>query len=234
MHILEHFELLADFGLKIIPLRHNSKAPLFKNWNTKWNKKNILQKIQRFPNSNLGLLLGEIIDVEGDSEEANNFINDLIGNYRHPVYSSKKSTHHLFLTPSHNLRRLQVNQIEFRGYGHQSVLPPSKINDVEYKWRADFYLPVPPMPKNLLDFFNSNFKKSKNKFLIKPGHVKTKCFLCEKNNFLDKKRYNLELQVFKILGQRWQCIKCRAIKTQAACRLIRAGISDLESIKSVT
>jgi len=234
MCVLEWFEQLTAFGLKIIPLHKNSKTPLCKNWNTKWNKKSIIQKIQRFPESNLGLLLGEIVDVEGDSEEANDLINDLIGNCRHPVYSSKKSTHHLFLTPSRNLRRLQINQIEFRGYGHQSVLPPSKIDDVEYMWRADFFLPVPPMPKNLLDFFNCNFKKSKNKFLIKPGHIKTKCFLCQKNNFLDKKRHNLELQVFKILGQRWQCIKCRKIKTQAACRLIRSGVVDFKSIKFVT
>lgn len=232
VHNFEWFDALADLGLKVIPLRENSKTPLCKNWNKKWDRKKNLQKIRQFPNSNLGLLLGEIIDVEGDSEEANKIIDELIGDYPHPLYSSTKSTHHLFLTPFKGFRKLEWNKIEFRGYGHQSVLPPSRIEETEYMWRRGFCFPVPPMPKNLLDFFYSKLNKNKNTSIIKPGHIKIRCFACEKPLFINKKRHQLELAVFKILNQRWQCNGCRKAELQAACRLIRSGISDVSLIKS--
>lgn len=231
MSTAQHFEALTNLGLKVIPLYPNSKAPMCKNWNKNWNKKNNLYKIKNTPNANIGLLLGDIIDVEGDSDEANLLINDLIGDYPHPVYCSTKSTHHLFLNPEPGLTRFEWKKIEFRGFGHQSVLPPSKIGKIQYFWKVGFSLPVPSMPKNLLDFFYSKYNICKNKNFIKSGHIKTRCFFCEKSSFVNKKRHDLELIVFKTIGQRWHCNKCRKFKIQSACRLVRAGIVDPILIK---
>ena len=105
--ILRHFDALTNHGLKIIPLRENSKIPLCSNWNKKWDHNCARIKIKKYPNSNIGLLLGEIIDVEGDSDEANKIIIDLINDYPHPIYRSYKSIHHLFLTPDSSLRHFR-------------------------------------------------------------------------------------------------------------------------------
>jgi hypothetical protein len=123
--ILAHFDALTKRGLKIIPLRENSKVPLCKAWNSDWDREVVRDKICQFPDANLGILLGDVVDVEGDSEDANRTILDLIGDYPHPCYFSTKSIHHLFLNPDPNLAHFRFKEIEFRGHGHQSVIPPS-------------------------------------------------------------------------------------------------------------
>ena len=80
---LKHFDALTQRGLKIIPLRENSKIPMCKGW-TNWNLLENRSKILQCPNCNLGILLGEIVDVEGDNEEANQIIADLVGDCPHP------------------------------------------------------------------------------------------------------------------------------------------------------
>ena len=217
--ILRHFDALTNHGLKIIPLRENSKIPLCSNWNKKWDHNCARIKIKKYPNSNIGLLLGEIIDVEGDSDEANKIIIDLINDYPHPIYRSYKSIHHLFLTPDSSLRHFRWNNIEFRGYGHQSVLPPSQAHGVDYKWLKSFKFPVPSMPDELLSFLNSK-RKLKSSRKLKTGHIRLRCFSCRKINFLHRKRYDLELCAFKLLGKNWQCHDCRNVDLRNKCRII--------------
>jgi hypothetical protein len=220
--ILDHFDALTNNGLKIIPLHENSKAPLCYKWTSGWNREAMRGKIKSYPKSNIGLLLGEIIDVEGDSEDANNTILGLIKDYPHPTYRSSKSIHHLFLTPDNSLRHFEWNNIEFRGYGHQSVLPPSKTPDVVYKWLKSFKFPVPEMPEELVSFLERK-RNVKRRPKTKPNHIKVRCFACEKEIFLHKKRHALELKGFKLLGQRWECQNCRSIDLRPVCRLLRAG-----------
>lgn len=223
--ILRHFDALTRQGLKVIPLRQGSKAPIYKNWNKKWNLESTREKFEAFPNANIGLLLGDIVDVEGDSEEANQIILELIKDYPHPTYKSSKSIHHLFLTPDARLRRFCWNEIEFRGHGHQSVLPPSIINETKYKWLSSFQFPVPYMPEELINFLNKKRKQASKKFKLKKNYKKINCFICRKQIMLHKKRIELEIEAFKILSQRWQCNKCRSVDIRSACRLIRAGLS---------
>ena len=218
--ILDHFDALTSKGLKIIPLRENSKAPLCKGWPNHWDQRLIREKLQVFPKSNIGLLLGEIIDVEGDDAQANQTITNLIGDYPHPMYSSTKSIHHLFLSPDPRLRIFKKGAIEFRGYGHQSVLPPSSHNGVEYKWLSGFRFPVPEMPQQLYIFYLKH-KLGQN---LKPNHVSVWCSECGKKHFLHRKRFNLELQVFRMLESNWQCHACRPLDIRRACRLVRMGI----------
>jgi hypothetical protein len=219
MHrIIKHFDVLTKFGLKVIPLRQNTKIPMTKNWfNLKHDESRGL--LERYPNSNIGLLLGDIVDVEGDSEHANEVIIDLIGDVRHPVYKSSKSTHHLFLNPDPSLTIVTHQKIEFRGRLHQSVLPPSTMaNGVEYQWLKEAAFPIPPMPDRLLSFYNSLRDKRP---VLKPGHMKIACHECRSDCFIHRKRFNLELAAFKEMGRRWHCQDCRKIDLRPLCRELR-------------
>jgi len=214
----EHFERLTDLGLKTIPLRENSKAPMNKCWQKEWNWKKNRDNFCRFPDANIGLLLGDVIDVEGDSEYANKLLSNLIGDYPHPSYRSTRSIHHLFKTPDPDLRILKHKEIEFRGCGHQSVLPPSQHFGVEYRWISELF-PIPEMPERLLRFFNM-LRGEKPK--IKPGCVRLWCSTCHEECHLHQKRFQLELEAFKLLGSSWECQKCRTIDMRPLVRTLRS------------
>lgn len=215
---LEHFDVLVGKGLKVIPLRANSKLPMYKGWNRNWNRRDARESIMRFPECNLGILLGDIIDVEGDTREANLAIDRLVDGYEHPTYRSQRSTHHLFRTPDPELRIFKHEFIEFRGHGHQSVLPPSRTEEVVYRWLSIGF-PVPVMPEKLLNFYKD--KMGGHEIRIKKGHTKVVCSSCEKLCFIHKKRFALELEALQLLGQSWQCRSCRDIDLRPVVRLLR-------------
>jgi hypothetical protein len=220
--IIEHFDALTARGLKIIPLRENSKVPLCKGWTEHWDKGRAREKLTQFPDANLGILLGDIIDVEGDSDEANRTIIDLIGDYPHPSYQSTKSIHHLFVTPDFALRHFRYADIEFRGYGHQSVIPPSQHQGTVYRWLKQFRFPVPPMPNKLLQFYKS--KQERSQRTLKPHHIRVWCGSCRAECMLHGKRFDLELEAFRLFDSKWECQKCRTLDLRPACRLLRAGV----------
>ncbi len=150
----------AKLGWNVIPVNENSKLPIGQKWNkVTWSIDDLLSMLTRRPNINIGLLLGDIVDVEADTPGANLMLDRILGDYPHPIYQSTKSKHHLFLTPDKNLTRFTTQHIEFRGLKHHSVLPPSKINGIEYKWL--YSGPIPPMPKSLLKFFLKTRHKRK-------------------------------------------------------------------------
>lgn len=219
--ILNHFDALTDRGLKIIALRENSKVPMCKGWTQNWDRDETREKLMRFPDANLGVLLGDIVDVEGDSEQANQEILELIGDYPHPAYQSTKSIHHLFRNPDPCLNHFRWGKMEFRGHGHQSVIPPSQHEGIVYRWLKQFKFPVPEMPERLQSFYFA--KKKKRKVVIKPGHMKIRCGRCEQTCYLHKKRFDLELQTFRLLDSKWECQDCRVIDLRPACRIIRSG-----------
>lgn len=220
---LRHFDALTAQGLRIIPLRPLSKIPVSKGW-VNWNKELCRDMLVKNPEYNIGLLLGEIIDVEGDSKEANDKISELIGDYQHPSYASTKSIHHLFINPDQQLTILKHQDIEFRASRHQSVLPPSVLeNTTSYRWLAPIQFPIPPMPDRLLQFFLDMKRwKLESKTAVKPGHVGLHCYLCKKECFLHRKRFTLEVIAFKELGMRWTCHNCRKVDVRSACRRIRS------------
>lgn len=212
--LIEHFDVLTKHGLQVIPLCTGRKNPIFPKWQTDYNQHRSRAFIEQHPECNLGLKLGTILDVEGDSTHANQTILDMIGDYPHPSYSSFKSIHHLFQNPFTNLTRAIFQDIEFRGQKHQSVLPPSVILGISYKWiTIDF--PVPPLPDRLLVFL----KRLRNgKHDIKPGHLKLPCSICQETCYLHKHRFALELKVFKSMGMLWTCRKCRSLDLRPLCR----------------
>lgn len=221
MPILDHFDALTARGLQIIPLRSNSKIPMCKGWVKRWDREIVRSKFEQFPDANLGLLLGNIIDVEGDSDEANQRLLDLIGDYAHPCYSSTKSIHHLFLTPDLKLRHFRMGEIEFRGFGHQSVIPPSHHQGTEYRWLKTFRFPVPIMPTRLRVFYETSAYK--HRLNLKPGHIRVWCYTCKQEQLLHRKRWGLEVEVFRLLARKWDCQNCRELDLRPACRLLRLG-----------
>jgi Bifunctional DNA primase/polymerase, N-terminal len=213
--LIEHFDVLVKNGLQIIPLHEGGKNPIFPKWQTSYNHSYSRSYVEQHPNCNLGLKLGTILDVEGDSAHANRTVLSLIGDYPHPSYSSRKSIHHLFLNPFLDLTRIVHQDIEFRGSKHQSVLPPSTVTDANYKWLTiDF--PIPPLPDRLLSFLLQIRRKKNND--IKPGHMKLPCGMCRNMCYLHKRRFNLELNAFKSMGMPWTCRKCREIDVRPMCR----------------
>jgi hypothetical protein len=218
LNILKHYDILTKYGFKVIPLRTNSKIPICKGWNKNWSREENRLILEKNPKSNIGLLLGKIIDVEGDTKEANDLISDCIGDKSHPCYMSNRSIHHLFLSPSHELRILKKNGVEFRGYGHQSVLPPSFHEGISYRWIQRFDIAIPEMPERLINLYR---KLKNNKRIlkdIKQGHMRITCFSCEKKIFIHKKRFELEIAVFKDLETRWVCQDCREYDIRQLCR----------------
>ena len=163
-------------------------------------------------------MLGSIIDVEGDTKEANDLICDCIGDKSHPCYISNRSIHHLFLSPSPNFKILKKHGIEFRGHGHQSVLPPSCHEGTSYQWSQSFDTSISEMPEKLIELYKklkNNKRVIKN---IKPGHMRITCFSCHKKQFIHKKRFELELAVFKDLGDKWLCHNCRKCDIRQLCK----------------
>lgn len=169
-------EAYVNIGLFPIPCYHASKRPMNVGWNDGWSVENCLAAFRQFPGANVGILLGDIVDVEGDTPEANMFLNDLLKDHPHPQWTSAKSVHHLFLNPDPTLTRRVFQDVEFRGHRHQSIVPPSLHDSgIRYQWCEVTEFPVPPMPSSLLEFFESIPKKFRNTQGKKPEEVVFSC-----------------------------------------------------------
>ncbi len=228
--LITQFDSLVRYGLQVIPIQSNSKRPIYRDW-TSYNPKKARNYVLNDPNVNLGILLGRVIDVEGDTDEANATIDDLIGDYPHPVYKSSRSKHHLFLTPDRRLTHFSFKNIEFRGYGHQSLLPPSRVGSTRYQW-LQMTETIPPLPPLLLKFYR---QKSKNHHgLLKPGHIEATCSICDEQFYIHNKRFDLELKAFRLIGSKWECRSCRTVDLRQACRYARAKLPDISVLKAIT
>lgn len=229
--MLRYFDGYVKIGFKPIAIYKNTKCPIGKKWNKNWSASYWRSFFEDSNDFNLGILLGDIVDVEGDTAEANILLNKLIGNVPHPKFSSSKSIHHLFLTPDQKLTRFTCDGIEFRGHNHQSVVPPSNhLDGTTYKWLQDSKFHVPPMPHDLLEYY---LTKKREKFLSKKyksasknkqGYIKTKCNCCKKDFFIHMKRLTLEVRAFQQHKMPWLCRGCRKIDIRDECRFIRSLI----------
>lgn len=228
---LKAFDQLVGEGLEPIALRPDSKIPIVKGWNGIWNEIEQRELVKRAL-TNIGIRLGSVIDVEGDTNKANETVAKLIGDYPHPVYKSKKSFHHLFLNPDPDLKILTYKSIEFRGRDHQSVVPPSFVNGIKYEWIHKEF-PIPKMPEALLKFYNDiKSKRSSGHIQIRPGRKRPYCSVCKKRHFIHVNRIVYELMAFKEHDLEWQCNKCRGLDLRQRIREIKkvvkrnANISD--------
>ena len=165
---------------------------------------------QNNPNANIGLLLGDIVDVEGDTPEANQRINKLIGDCKHPIYRSDKSEHHLFANPFPTLTRSAFDGIEFRANRHQSVLPPSRHpSGCLYQWIVEPTGDLPLLPDDLSDLLLQHLGSQPVPNRPNRANSWARCKKCNKKVFLSKKRLDLELKAFQAAGLTWMCNSCR-------------------------
>ena len=215
--ILDQFEALTSRGLKVIPLHPASKVPMYKKWNRFWSKDYCFSILTKTPKANLGLLLGKVMDVEGDTDEANSFLNSLLKDIPHPCYSSAKSFHHLFLNPFPDLTICRYRGIEFRAKNHQSVLPPSCHKDgTSYEWVSQEF-PIPSLPSRLLQLLEFIPRRKD----LKPGHTTWLCSICKNREYIHEKRLELEKIALKSFGLQWMCRKCRTIDLRPICKKLR-------------
>jgi hypothetical protein len=230
--IKTYFEKYLSIGLKPILLHPTSKKPLLSKWNSKYDQNKWKMLLQEHDNLNIGILLGDIIDVEADTEESNELLYSLIGNYKHPCFESSRSIHHIFLNPDVTLTATKFRGIEFRGNNVQSVFPPSiHVNGSRYRFLKESTFPIPPMPEELLKFYwenRKNQRKSEVKTRKKPkvktlreNFKKSLCHNCKNYFIIHKKRLQLEVQAFLSMNKVWSCRKCREININSNCRNIR-------------
>lgn len=224
-------------GMKIIPIYRNSKVPVGKKWNENYD---LLKSRQMIATNqyNIGLLLGEWIDIEGDTDEANLLLEKMIDGLPHPMYRSNKSTHHLFLNVGKFSTR-KFMDIEFRSFGVQSVLPPSvHISGDSYHWLKGTTFPAPPVPSSLQDFYLQHYiHKPKLKVKvprpkIKPDFIKSFCRVCKKKESIHQKRLLLEVRAFQEFHLPWMCHQCREVDVRPVCRKIRKIIRREQLIEA--
>ena len=225
--MLEHFDLYVKIGLKPIAIFKDSKCPIGNHWNKNWSIER-WRPYFNFDDYNMGILLGDIIDVEADTEEANDLLLRMIDDAPHPMFRSSKSIHHLFINPDKDLTRAVYGGIEFRGYLHQSVMPPSVHNDgSQYRWLKKAQFPICSMPDELLRYYYSNRKQDKPKKVaktkrrVKKEHKRTECRICKNKFYIHKKRLILEVKAFRENSLPWMCHECRELDMREPCRIIR-------------
>jgi len=224
MEIRSAFSAYLSHGYRPILLADKSKKPILKKWNTGYNPDYYKYLLKNSNNFNIGLLLGDIIDIEGDNDAANNFLNDLFKNIEHPVFKSLKSTHHLFRNyPGSKITRWHAKSIEIRAYKHQSVVPPSthEMQNFSYEWQTDlpYASQVPIFTKDLQNrIFNFC---GLQKQICKPDSVKAACFKCKNKKFVHRKRFFCEIEIFRATGHLWMCRNCRPKSINDHVRNIR-------------
>lgn len=234
MKLIQYFDGYVKIGFKPIAIHLNSKCPISSNWNKDWS-------VERWRSCflteeyNMGILLGEIVDVEGDSEQANDLLERMIDGFPRPMFRSAKSIHNLFLSPDPELTRFVFDGIEFRGNLHQSVVPPSThVDGTKYQWIKGSQFPIPPMPEELKTFyFKNKFSRKVHKVkgkVPKPkkikGIIKTICKKCNCRYPINKTRLILEVNAFREHGFLWMCRNCRKIDIREDCRRIRRQLGE--------
>lgn len=226
--MLSFFDKYVELGLKPLPIYPNSKTPITTKWNEDWSVERWRPYFQK-QDYNMGILLGDIVDVEGDSEEANDLLERMIDGCERPKFRSSKSIHNLFINPDPSLTRFVFNGIEFRGHRHQSVIPPSSHeNGIAYQWLSGSKFPIPQMPEELIKFyFRNKIEKRKYKRTPPPKPVHrdgiklTTCNKCHKKFPLHIRRILLEVQAFRKHNLLWLCRYCRPIDIRDDCRYLR-------------
>lgn len=219
------FELYNQAGFRPIAVYKKTKIPVGEKWNCDWTADKWRPLFVR-DIYDMGILLGDIVDVEGDTEESNELLQRMTESTPHPMFRSSKSTHHLFLNPDPTLTRKVFNGMEFRAYRHQSVVPPSLHEDgSKYGWLIGSKFIVPKIPDELLRYYELHKSKCRKKSQkLRDGSTQISCKKCQSKFFVHKKRLLLEIKAFQEHAMPWMCHKCREIDIRHSCRKIRSSI----------
>lgn len=151
------FEQYNNLGIKIIPMNRGSKTPIGQKWYI-YNKAKTLKMLKYYKGCNIGLLLGDIIDIESDTKEGDELVSRLSNGSDSTKYRSNRYHHRLYKNPYSWLKHATFPGIEFRAYGHCSVLPPSiHSSGVKYKWVNGTPTDIPQLPAGLKNLLLSKY-----------------------------------------------------------------------------
>lgn len=230
--LLDYFDMYVRMGLMPIALYPNSKRPVGNLWNQDWSVDRWRPFFEK-DSHGIGILLGNVVDVEGDTSAANDILERMIDGAERPMYRSSKSVHNLFINPDPALTRLCVNGIEFRGRSHMSVVPPSTHADGScYRWIKGSCFRIGSMPEELERFYFRNRKvltpsdpadRPGRKTRRSSGGKKTRCNGCCREFCVNRTRLVLEVRAFRSLGSLWLCRGCRRHDIRQLCRDARNG-----------
>lgn len=228
-HAIDFFDKYVSLGLQPIALYPGTKRPVEPAWNKSWSPER-WRPYFAHGEHNVGLLLGDVVDVEGDTNDANDLLERMIDGRPRPMYRSAKSVHNLFANPDPNLTRLAINGIEFRAWAHMSVAPPSRHTDgTMYRWLSGSVFPVPQMPDELSQFYFRNRRAAPSQQQQEPraergkprNRHKTHCNSCGAKFPINPTRLRIEVRAFRMHGMLWMCRRCRSIDIRPACRDVR-------------
>jgi len=212
MKIKDAFTNYLDLGYQPILLHPNTKMPIFYGWQKKYNYQSYYELLDSNKKYNIGFLLGNIVDVEGDTNDANQILNNYFLAINHPIYKSKKSYHHLFKNSYRNITRIQIQGFEIRGYNHQSVVPPSNVDSVEdYIWLENLipFKDLPEIPHDFAKSFNIKSFKSKEKKSKDKNKSAIWCFKCRNKFYLNRSFLTCQLNKLKEKKENWFCKICK-------------------------
>lgn len=145
------------------------KRPLGKDWpNKRYTIKTINQQFRECPTLNVGVRLGEFVDIEYDAAGGERALAELFeGNVPvAPTWESKRGRHRLFRAHPDLVQigkaTINVGPLEIRlganGKAAQSLLPPSVSDGFVRKWKLSLDECDPPaLPEQVVKQLLSNF-----------------------------------------------------------------------------
>ena len=159
---------ISELGWWLVPVRgfgKKAKNPLFEGWpDYRPDVESLAALFELDLSAGMGVNLGPsgLVDLEADSVEGEIVLDDLCQGLEFPWYQSRRSKHRLFQADD-SIAYLGIasNKIEFRAGRHQSILPPSVIDEIEYQWHVTpFDCPPPPLSQRIIDFYQEHAAKS--------------------------------------------------------------------------
>jgi hypothetical protein len=145
-----------DLGLVPVIVKAGEKGPCDTDWQAqKYERNELIRRYGNKPDLNVGILLGDIIDIEGDGENAEAEFAELFAGYDVPAmpsWQSNRGIHRAFEKDARltalGTSNFKHGSLEFRigGDGHaaQSLLPPSTTDGVTRDWIVPLTVDNPP------------------------------------------------------------------------------------------
>lgn len=176
---------ILELGWVLLPVRgpgcKGPKAAIYDGWpecRPEWT--DLAELLARRPKAGIALNLGAsgLVDVEGDTPEAEALLDDLCAGADFPCWRSARSKHRLFANDG-SIGHLKTGGVEIRAGRHYSILPPSPHPDgLTYQWiMTPFGLDPPPPPERLLRFYRDEAAKAPaRRSGGSPGRAKGKPF----------------------------------------------------------
>ncbi len=163
--ILNAEKYINELNWWLVPIRGSGnapKAPLVDGW-PDWHPSTmaLADILKKHPRAGIGIHLGgsDLIDLEGDSPDAEALLEDLCRGLDFPCWRSRRSKHRLFqANPAVGHLNIKSVAIEFRTGRHQSVLPPTVFQGgARYEWLVSPFEVLPPqLPDHLIQFYQDH------------------------------------------------------------------------------